>query len=1101
MRLILLASIFLTTACADKIADKPQPIQGLFTLLAPAETGINFENKLTPQEGFDVFRYRNYYNGGGVAIGDINNDGLADIYFTSNMEKNKLYLNKGGWKFEDITNKAGVGGGKVWSTGVSMVDVNADGFLDIYVCNSGDISGGKRENELFINNGDLTFTERAAEFGLDDRGFSTHTVFFDYDKDGDLDCYILNNSFKPIGLLGYKNVRDQRDELGGDKLMKNDDGVFHDVSEKAGIYGSVIGFGLGVTVGDVNNDNWPDIYISNDFYERDYLYINNHDGTFKEKLEEYVGHLSMFSMGADIADINNDGYLDIFSTDMLPEDDERLKKLTAFEAYDVYQIRLQNEFYHQFMRNMLQLNSGDGSFVEVGQLAGVNATDWSWGALITDFNNDGNKELFVCNGIYKDVTDQDFIEYMGSNEKIRDAFEGKKINFSEFVNGMTSTKLKNYLFERDSLMHFKNVSASWGLDQPGFSNGAAYGDLDNDGDLDLVVNNLNMPSFVYRNDQSVQKNNSSISINFKGDKKNSYGIGAKVKTYSSQGINYYEHMPMRGFQSSMDYKLVIGLGSAKVIDSMEVVWPDDRVQMLKHVNANQLIQVDIANASLSKAVRNKSNANPLLKELAAPPFAHQENEYNDFNRERLIFNMLSTQGPALATGDINKDGLDDFYIGGARGQSGVLMMQKSDGNFDKAIVPVFLTDSTSEDVDAIFFDADNDKDLDLYVVTGGSEFANQSKELADHLYLNQTVGNKIVFAKSNGLPAIFQVGGCVTASDIDHDGDQDLFVGTRVVAGYYGTPPRQFLLMNDGKGIFSEASTTWYNSFANLGMVTDAEWIDLDGDGWDDLIMVGEWMPITVLKNDGKKLATVTNPTLQNSNGWWNAVHVTDLNKDGLPDVVLGNLGWNSRFRPTEKDPVDLFVSDFDGNGSIDPVYTYRKDGKDFPFALRQDMLKQMPSLKKKFLYYKDYAGKSIDQIFSPDQLKKASVLSFSDASTKILLNKGNFNFESKNLPWQSQVSPVYGLASTDLNNDGNIDLIVGGNFFWAKPEVGRYDGLDGLVLLGDGKGNFSPLSSQKSGLKVKGETRRIAMLRSKKGLEIVFARNNESLKLFGIWK
>jgi hypothetical protein len=1067
----------------------------------PAEkTGIAFENNLTKKADFDVFRYRNYYNGGGVAIGDINNDGLADIYFTSNMDKDHLYLNKGNWKFEDITERAGVGGNKSWSTGVAMADVNGDGFLDIYVCNSGDIKGGNRENELYINNGNLTFTEKAKEVGLADRGFTTHSVFFDYDKDGDLDCYILNNSFRPIGTLGYRNLRNQRDELGGHKLMRNDDGIFVDVSEKAGIFGSVIGFGLGVTVGDVNNDGWPDLYISNDFYERDYLYINKHDGTFSEELENFMGHLSMFSMGADIADINNDGYLDIFSTDMLPSDDQRLKKLTAFESYDTYKLRLQTGYYHQYMRNMLQLNQNGKSFQEIGQMAGVEATDWSWGALIADFNNDGYKELFVCNGIYKDVTDQDFIEYMGSNDKIKDAFEGKKINFGEFVDGMTSTKLRNFMFEHDTLMHFKNVSAAWGVDELSFSNGSAYGDLDNDGDLDLVVNNLNMPSFVYQNHLTEQKQNNSISLTFKGTGKNTFGIGAKVKLYSASSFQYYEQMPIRGFQSSMDYKMVVGLGNAKTVDSLVVMWPDNKVQTIKNIPSNKVVHLDYADAKPA-AKRPAAKSSTVFKEATAPAFVHKENDYNDFNRERLIFNLLSSEGPALTGGDVNGDGLDDFYVGGARGQSGVLMVQNADGKFKKYELPAFQSDSLSEDVDAIFFDADNDKDLDLFVVTGGTEFVNQSIELQDHLYINQSRGGTIDFVKSQGLPEINLVGSCVTASDIDHDGDVDLFVGTRVIAGYYGSAPRHQILINDGHGRFNDMISAWYADQAKLGMVTDAVWVDMDTDGWDDLVLVGEWMPVTILKNDGRKLSELHSQTLRDSQGWWNSVTVADVNNDHRPDLLLGNLGWNSRFKPSAQNPVSLYVSDFDGNGSVDPIYTFRKDGRDFPYPLRQDMLKQIPQLKKKFLYFKDYAGKSIDEVFSEDQLKKSKVLQFQNPSSSVLVNEGNFEFKISALPWQAQVSPVFTMVCRDVNGDQNLDLVLGGNLFGTKPEVGRYDALNGLLLIGDGKGNFKPVSEAESGLVVKGETRKIIAVRAKRGDKFVFARNNESLKIFELWK
>ncbi len=1098
-RFCCLFALIVLVGCNAKVQTESKTENTLFSLLPASETGITFENRLTSQKDLDVFRYRNYYNGGGVAIGDINNDGNADIFFTANMGDNHLYLNKGNWKFEDITAKAGVAGTKMWSTGVAMADVNGDGLLDIYVCNSGNISGDSRENELFINNGDLTFSEKAKEYGLADKGFTTHAAFFDYDKDGDLDVYILNNSFRPISTLGYRNLRNVRDELGGHKLLRNDDGIFHDVSELSGIYGSVIGFGLGITVGDVNNDNWPDLYISNDFYERDYLYINQHNGTFSEELERFMGHISMFSMGADIADVNNDGYPDIFSTDMLPADDNRLKRLTAFESYDTYQLRLQTGYYHQYMRNMLQLNRGDNTFQEIGQMAGVDATDWSWGALMADFNNDGNKEILVCNGINRDVTDQDYIDYMMSDENVQKAYQGEKIDFTKFVEGMTTTSLKNYLFERDTLLHFKNVSKEWGVDQSSFSNGAAYGDLDNDGDLDLVINNLNMPSFVYRNESKEKAANNSLSIRFKGPMKNVFGIGAKVRVYYDGKLNYYEHMPMRGFQSSMDYTMTIGVGNSKIVDSLVVEWPYDKSQTLKNVNANQLVILDFRDATAIRAIK-QTVPKPLLAECSMPTVQHRENDYIDFNRERLLYNMLSTQGPALATGDINNDGLDDFYLGGAKGQSGMMMMQKSNGEFYRLPLALFDADSVSEDVDALFFDADNDKDLDLYVVTGGSEFPNQSGDLQDHLYINQSVNGKISFSRSAGLPEIFQVGSCVAASDIDHDGDQDLFVGTRVIAGYYGNLPDQYILVNDGKGNFSNATSVWSSSFSGLGMVTDAGWTDFDKDGWEDLVVVGEWMPVTFYRNDGKSLSKVET-NLKNTEGWWNAVHITDMNNDGRPDLVLGNLGWNSRFRPSSKQPVKLFVSDFDGNGSIDPLYTYSREGRDFTYITKQDLVKQIPPMKKKFLYARDYAGKSIDEVIPADQLKKARILKFYNASTSTLINNGSFVFDMVALPVEAQVAPVYGIASGDVNGDGHMDLVLGGNYFSVKPEIGRYDASEGLVLVGDGTGKFRALTSENSGIKVPGETRQIRWLKSSPYPKILFARNSNSLRMFKITK
>jgi enediyne biosynthesis protein E4 len=1086
--------ILILTACSD---EPKKSRNTLFQKREPVQTGIDFVNELSPNNNFDVFRYRNYYNGGGVAIGDINNDGLPDVYLTSNMNGNRLYLNKGGFKFQDITIQAGVKGTRNWSTGVSMADVNADGLLDIYVCNSGDINGNNRENELFINQGNLTFKEQAKDFGLNDNGFSTHAVFFDYDRDGDLDCYILNNSFRPISTLGFRNLRNERDENGGDKLFKNIDGKFIDVSESAGIFGSVIGFGLGVTVGDVNNDNWLDVYVSNDFYERDYLYINNRDGTFSEKLEEYMGHLSMFSMGADMADLNNDGLPEIFSTDMLPQDDYRLKTLSSFEGYDVYQIRLQNGYYHQFMRNMLQVNTGQNDFVEVGFMAGVASTDWSWGALMADFDNDGYREIFVSNGIYKDVTEQDFIDFMGSSEQIKAAMEGKKIDFKQFVDKMTSTKISNCLFKRTGEWQYKEVAADWGLDEPSFSNGSAYGDLDNDGDLDLIVNNVNQPLFVYEN--TLNKSNSNfLKVNFKGTAKNRFGLGTTVFAYVNNQIITTLQMPIRGFQSSMDYTMSIGLGEATKIDSLIIRWPDDKEEKLIGANAGTTITVDYSNSVLPNK-KDKPKPAPWLRETAINHIEHRENQYNDFDHERLIYHMRSTSGPAFAKGDLNRDGLDDFFLGGSVGKPSQLYLQNKNGNFSPLSTTLFYADSLTEDVAATFFDADGDSDLDLYVVTGGVENSLQSIESLDRLYFNNGVkAGQPQFSKATDLPALYQSGSCVKPMDIDNDGDLDLFVGNRVMPAYYGQPCDQSILINNGKGKFENATKQWAPQMKRLGMVTDAAWFDYDGNGFQDLMIVGEWMPITLFLNDGKKLVKSEGENvLKQSVGWWNVIKPLDVDGDGDEDFVVGNLGLNSRFKPTANEPVNLYVSDFDQNGSLDPVFTYFNKNGEYPVALRQDLIKQMPSMKKEFVYYKDYAAKKLTDVFTPQQLAGATKLSFNYPNTTLLLNNGKTGFSFTPLPTEAQVSPVSAIEWMDVNHDNQNELVIAGNLFSVKPEIGRYDALHGLVLTTDGKGNFKSINPSLSGLAIKGEVRHLSKMKTVKGEKLIFIRNKDTVKMF----
>ena len=1100
MRIFILNFLFIIAACSTSPeGSENENEEKLFIRLSAEETGIEFINALEERGDLDVFRYRNFYNGGGVGIGDINNDGLADVYLTSNMGDNKLYLNKGNWKFEDITSHARVRGSKIWSTGISMADVNGDGWLDLYVCNAGDVKGGRRENELFINNGDLTFTESAEKFGLADPGFTTHAAFFDFDKDGDLDCYVLNNSYRPVSSLGYRNLRNERDKLGGHKLFRNDNNFFKDISESARIYGSVIGFGLGVTVGDVNQDSWPDLYIANDFYERDYLYINNHDGTFDEKLEDYMGHISMFSMGADLADINNDGYPEIFSTDMLPEKDERLKTLTSFETYDVYQLRLKNGYHHQFMRNMLHLNNQNGTFSEVGQLAGVAATDWSWGALMADFNNDLYKEIFVCNGIYKDLIDQDFIQFLGNSEQMQAAIEGEKIDFANFVDRMPSQKLSNYLFLRESDLQYKNVAKEWGLDEPSFSNGAAYGDLDNDGDLDLIVNNVNQELFVYRNQSREISSNNYLAFTFKGTDKNAFGLGTSVHAYVDSQVLYFEHMPIRGFQSSMDYKMIIGLGEHELVDSIIITWPDQKRQVLRQIKANQTLIAENIHAEKATAEEPASNR-VLLSRIPTDEITHIENSYNDFNHNRLLYHMLSTEGPAFAKADLNNDGFEDIFVGGSSGYPASLYMQGSGYTFQSVGNDLFQADIEAEDVAAEFFDADGDGDLDLYVVTGGSEHLQQSTNNLDRLYENKGLKNGIPhFVKTaNRMPPLYQSGSCVKPVDIDNDGDMDLFVGTRLIPSYYGLPCNQVLLLNDGKGVFTDVTDAIAPELRKLGMVTDAVWFDYDGNGFKDVLIIGDWMPITIFLNDGVKLKkSEAIDGLKGTDGWWNRIKGADIDSDGDLDFIIGNLGLNSRIKPTKDSPISLHLNDFDQNGSLDPIFSFKKNGVGYPLALKPEIVEQMSILKKQFVYHRDYAGKSIDDIFDANLLEGAHTLNFNEPHTSVLVNNGLEGFTLKHLPLRAQFSPVYGIEVMDLNSDNHLDIILGGNLFAVKPDIGRYDAMFGLVLSNDGDGNFEPVSPAQSGLVVKGEIRHIATLKSKGKENIAIVRNNDSVLFY----
>src|SRR5450432_2291547 len=1012
----------------------------LFETLPKDSTNIDFINKLTYDDKFNIFTYRNFYNGGGVALGDINNDGLVDIFFTSNMGPNKLYLNKGNFKFEDITDKAGILKKGKWSTGVSMADVNGDGLLDIYVCNSGDIKNDNKQNESYINNGDLTFTERAEEYGLADKGYSTHAAFFDYDHDGDLDMFLLNNSFKPIGSFNLQhNERDVRDPLGGHKLFRNDGGHFTDVSAQAGIFGSVIGFGLGVTVGDVNNDGWQDIYVSNDFFERDYLYINNKNGTFTESLENQMHSISNASMGADMGDINNDGFPDIFVTEMLPEKESRIKVNTTFENWDKYQLDLKYDYWNQFTRNTLQLNNGNNTFSEIGRLSGVSATDWSWGALITDLNNDGFKDIFIANGIYQDLTNEDYIQYISNREIMSGVMANKeKRNFKTLIDLIPSHPISNYAYSNNGDLTFTNKAAEWGLDAPGFSNGSAYADLDNDGDLDLVVNNVNMPAFIYRN-QSIQQHpeNKFLKVILQGEGMNRFGIGSKVTVHYNKTIAYQEAMPMRGFESTVDNRLNFGLGKTEKIDSVTIVWNDGRQQTLKDVKPNQTLTVKQADAALressvaSKDLMAHNSPLTLFKESASNygiDFAHKENEFSDFDRDKLIFHMLSTEGPRMAKGDVNGDGLEDFYICGAKDQAGALYIQNRDGTFKKSNEQLLEKDKGSEDTDCLFFDADGDGDKDLFVCSGGNEFSPNSTDLISRLYINDGKGN---FTKSPQLlpsAQVFESASCVTAADYDGDGDLDLFVGVRLKPFMYGYPCKGYILQNNGKGIFTDVTEQVCPALKTAGMITDARWFDYDKDGKMDLVVTGEYMPVRIFHNENNKqlIETTAAAGLSNSNGWWNRIEIADIDADGYPDIVAGNHGLNSRFKCSENKPVRMYVSDFDDNGSVEQVITCYNGDKAYPMALRHDLVGELPYLKKKYLKYDSYKEQTIEDIFTKEQLDKAVKLEAKEFHSSVLMNDGKGKFVIKPLPMEAQFSTVYGIMVKDYDGDGKEDIYWG---------------------------------------------------------------------------
>mgnify|MGYP005990725105 CR=1 FL=1 len=1085
--LILAGTLFISCNPSQREVDSTE-LKGGFELLSSQQTGIDFNNTIKESKFFNQYFYSQIYIGSGVAIGDINNDGLSDVFFAGSQVDDKLYLNTGDLKFKDITRESKVSKNPGWSWGVTMADVNADGYLDIYISRNGNsLDPKKRRNQLLINNKDLTFTESAVAFGLADKGFSSQAVFFDMDNDGDLDMYQVNQpADKKLFLMNKISKKDY--SLFRDRIYKNEDGKFIDVSKEVGISRD-FAYGLSVNASDFNNDGWIDIYVANDYAEPDFMYYNNGDGTFKNVINEKLKHITQLSMGSDTGDINNDGNIDLITTDMTPEDHYRSKTNMASMSTERFESLVKAGAHRQYMSNTLQINTGSGSFYDIANIAGISSTDWSWASLLVDLDNDGWKDVIVSNGIKKDVDNNDYRSLLNKLNEETTAEE-----LYELSKNAPSQPISNYAFKNNNGFKFEKISKEWGFDTPSFSSGMAYGDLDNDGDLDVVINNMEHPAFVYEN----KTNGNFLKIKLQGHYKNKFGFGVKVKINHGNKIQVSENIVTRGFFSSVEPGIFFGLGNDKKVDLIEVIWPDGKVNFFENINANETITAIYSKAK--EKASNTSKRKTLLSKINTVniglEFTHKENEYNDFAEEILLPHKLSTNGPFSVTADVNGDNLEDVFIGGASGQEGVLFLQTSDSKFIRSKSKPWEVDKNSEDLGALFFDLDGDGDQDLYVTSGGSEFKKGNILLKDRIYINDGLGN---FSKNNtAIPNIYESTQTVKASDIDADGDLDLFIGTRLISGKYTFPATSYILINE-KGILKKAFEEIAPDLINIGMVTDAVFSDIDQDGDEDLLIVGEWMEIKVLENsngifnDRSKKFGINN----NSRGIWWSITKNDLDNDGDDDYILGNLGKNNKFKASKKHPFKVYANDFDGNGTNDVVLAkYYKDGY-VPMRGKECTTQQMPYVGEKFKDFHSFASSKLIDILPEETVEEAVVYEISNFQSIMLINN-NGKLTAENLPIQAQISPIKNSLIEDFNDDGYKDILIVGNHYGVEVETVRYDAGYGSLFLGDGKNKFKFIPSDLSGFHIPLDSRSISSIKTKNNDRVyLITNNNDSLAIF----